>query len=117
MEDQYATRQPTDCDVAGHRLGFQFHGRTLDVEKRRTLIAASLAAYDYHTALLHWAHLDAEARTPGNGLTKETANALSNALEGHDEAMQLGVHLAAKLGLTRIYQIDDQLSLENLLQD
>lgn len=84
---------------------------TLDAEERRTLVAASLAAYDYHTGLLHWAHMDTEARTPGNGLSKETANSLSNALESSNEAMQLGVHLAARLGLTRIHQIDDQLSL------
>ncbi len=83
----------------------------LDPEDRRKLIAASLASYDYHTGLLHWAQLEESARQPGQGLDESSVDALNNALGASNEAVQLGVLLAAELGLNKIYQIDDQFSL------
>jgi len=83
----------------------------LDDEERRALVAASLAAYDYQTAVLHWAHLDPSARESGQGVDEDSVDALNKALGASNEAIQIGVRLAAELGLQRIYQIDDQLSL------
>lgn len=84
---------------------------TLDSEQRRELIAASLAAYDYHTGLLHWAHLDESERTAEQGLTEDIVDSLDNGLDSPNESIQIGVLLAAELGLQRVHQIDDQLSL------
>jgi len=89
----------------------QTQSEEFDAKQRRKLIAASLAAYDLHTGLLHWAHLAETDRKAGQGLSEDSVEALNRALDSSNEANQLGVRLAAQLGLQRIHQIDDQLSL------
>jgi Family of unknown function (DUF5694) len=74
---------------------------------RRHLAALFLAANDAYSALVQWLRLPKEERRTGNGLNGDLVGLLT-ALNGEaNENNLIGSALAARLGLERVYPIDD----------
>ncbi|RYG15278.1 hypothetical protein EON82_26395, partial [bacterium] len=78
--------------------------------ERRHLAALFAASGDPHSALLQWRRLGSGERKAGDGVTTELAAALDRLDVGKNENQMIGVTLAARLGLERIYPADDHSS-------
>jgi len=76
--------------------------------QRRRLSAVFLAAGDQASALVQWLRLSPSERRPGDGLD-EALVARLEALRGRrNENTLIAAPLAARLGLERVYPMDDQ---------
>lgn len=75
--------------------------------QRRHLAAVFLAAGDATSALVQWLQLPEAERHAGDGLDDVLSQALEQSLSRHDESIQIAARLAARLGLQRVYPIDD----------
>ncbi|MCS6919883.1 MAG: DUF5694 domain-containing protein [Fimbriimonadales bacterium] len=75
--------------------------------ERTALIGYLLAAYDYVSALLQWSYLPEEFRAQDQWLPAEVRRSLEQALQSKSEDTSIGVALARRRQLQRIYQIDD----------
>lgn len=75
--------------------------------QRRHLAAVFLAAGDQASALVQWLRLPAAERHAGDGLDATLAARLDNLQGRHDETMLIAATLAARLGLERVYPVDD----------
>jgi hypothetical protein len=74
---------------------------------RRHLAALFLAANDPYSALVQWLRLPKKERRTGDSLNENLVGLLT-ALEGEaNESNLIGSALAARLGLDRVYPIDD----------
>jgi hypothetical protein len=74
---------------------------------RRHLAALFLAANDPYSALVQWLRLPKKERRAGDSLSENLVGLLT-ALDGEaDESNLIGSVLAARLGLDRVYPIDD----------
>lgn len=123
--DMFASRAIEAAEIVREELGLDWgnarrqqlallekaQAGKLATKKRQQLVINSLAAYDFHTALVQWAHLEPEARESIEGLNEKVSERLDHALTSRNESIQLGVQLAVELGLQRVHPIDDQLSL------
>jgi len=74
---------------------------------RRQLAAAFLAANEPNSALVQWEHLIPEERRPADGLGKDSVKFLRDRRLSMNENVQIGVRLAVRLGLERVYAVDD----------
>lgn len=76
--------------------------------QRRELASLLLAANDRASALVQWLQLPAAERRAGDGLDEALAKQLQQ-LEGgaRNENYRIGAALAARLGLQRVYAVDD----------
>lgn len=75
--------------------------------QRRQLAAVFLAAGDFTSALVQWLQLPAADRHAGDGLDDALAKELERSLTRNDETIQVAARLAARLGLQRVYPVDD----------
>lgn len=75
--------------------------------ERRRLAGVFLAAGDRASALTQWLQLPPPERRAGDGLTTGLATALDDMATRADEGYQIGARLAARLGLQRVFPIDD----------
>jgi len=75
--------------------------------QRRHLVALFLAADDGVSALTQWLQLDESERRAGDGLDDTLVALLSKRLARNDEGYQIAARLAARLGLQRVYAVDD----------
>lgn len=75
--------------------------------QRRQLAAVFLAAGEAGSALVQWLRLPAAQRHAGDGLTGELASALDMRKNRRDETSLIAAALAARLGLERLWSIDD----------
>jgi hypothetical protein len=80
----------------------------LDAESRLALIRSLTAAYRLPTASLHWKYLSPEARSLQSAVPDTTAEDLNKRLGAADETYSIGMRLAHKRDLQRLYPIDDQ---------
>lgn len=92
--------------------------------ERAVLVGYLLAAYDRASALLQWSYLPKEFRAQGQGLLAEVRDSLEQALQSKNEVVSIGIALARRRQLQRIYQIDDHQdadmfhkSIEKFLQE
>lgn len=77
---------------------------------RRALAAAFLAAAEPYSALVQWMRLSDDQRQAGEGLGQKSLAFLSKLEGSMNENGQIGARLAARLGLERVFAIDDHSS-------
>lgn len=75
--------------------------------ERRHLAAIFLAAGDRASALVQWLRLPLSAQQVGDGLDKILVSLLQERASKRDETYLIAAPLAARLGLERVYPIDD----------
>ena len=83
-----------------------------NTENRLKLITYLLAAYDYDSAILQWSKLPPTIREKQTAIPKDIAEQLSKSLTFSNEQFTIGTALAKRLGLQRIYGIDDHFDKE-----
>jgi hypothetical protein len=77
---------------------------------RRRLAALFLAAGEKPSAVLQWRRLPPEERHLGDGVTTDTQKLLDRVGAKPNETYDIAVALAVRLGLERIYLVDDHTS-------
>lgn len=77
---------------------------------RRRLAALFLAAGEKPSAVLQWRRLPPAERHAGDGVTAETLKLLDRTGAKPNEDYEIAVDLAVRLGLERIYLVDDHTS-------
>ena len=76
--------------------------------QRRRLAAVFMAAGNDPSALVQWLQLPARERRAGDGLDDELVKALNTFDTGNNnETFQIAARLAARLGLQRVFPVDD----------
>jgi hypothetical protein len=75
--------------------------------QRRHLAALFLAAGDQASALTQWLQLSGTERHAGDGLDDALIASLTKLAKRQDESLVLGARLAARLGLPRVFPVDD----------
>lgn len=75
--------------------------------QRRHLAALFLAANDCASALVQWLQLADPERRAGDGLDAALTAQLDALATKNNESYQIGARLAARLGLQRVFAIDD----------
>jgi hypothetical protein len=114
--DRFAARQRTLGHDAHNRLRTDPVLAAAQVEKRfgagpiqdrPALVMWLLAAYNFPSAVLQWSLLPAEEKASQTAVPPETAAALEEASRKVDETFALAGRLAARLGLPRLYPVDD----------
>lgn len=74
---------------------------------RRHLAAIFLAAGERNSALVQWLRLPAVEQRAGDGLTQELVAMLAKLETRRNESSLIGAALAARLGLERVWSVDD----------
>jgi hypothetical protein len=82
-------------------------GKTVLPEQRRRLSALFLAAGEPASACLQWLRLPSTERQPDAVLTPELLAQITKKLSARSEDTLIAIPLAARLGLERIYPVDD----------
>jgi hypothetical protein len=75
--------------------------------QRRLLASRLLAANDRASALVQWWQLPVAERRTGDGLNDELVAMLQKLATRNNESYQIGAQLAARLGLQRVYAVDN----------
>lgn len=75
--------------------------------QRRRLAAVCLAAGEHGSALVQWLRLPPQERRAADSLTPELVQFLDKRKTRRDEAGMIAAVLAARLGLERLWQVDD----------
>jgi hypothetical protein len=75
--------------------------------QRRHLAAVFLAAGDRGSALVQWLRLAAPERHAGDGLDAALVAQFGELMTRRDETMLIAARLAARLGLERVWPVDD----------
>jgi hypothetical protein len=75
--------------------------------QRRRLAALFVAAGERGSALVQWLRLPADERRSGDGLSEELASTLAKLKERRNETFLIAAVLAARLGLERLWSVDD----------
>jgi hypothetical protein len=75
--------------------------------QRRHLAALFMAAGDNASAMTQWLQLPKTQRHAGDGLDAALVAQLDKAMVRNDEGLQIAARLAARLGLPRVFPIDD----------
>ncbi len=78
--------------------------------QRRRLAALFVAAGDPHSALVQWWRLAPEDRVAEDGISSALLTSLNEYDARKNENHQIGVRLAVRLGLERVYPTDDHSS-------
>ena len=78
--------------------------------QRRHLAMLFIAANERGSAMVQWYRLDPSERHAGDGLPPQLAELLERKGKPPNENYAIGAALAARLGLERIYQVDDHIS-------
>ncbi len=76
-------------------------------EDRRKLAALFLAGGEQASALVQWLRLPAVERKAGDGLNDTLVARLTTLERKRDESLMIAARLAARLGLQRVYAMDD----------
>ncbi|MFN3228492.1 MAG: DUF5694 domain-containing protein [Asticcacaulis sp.] len=82
--------------------------KTLSPSERRRLAALFCAAGEPVSAIVQWLSLPATERRAGDGLTEDLAAALQRRASQKSEDIRIAARLAVKLGLQRVYSVDEQ---------
>ncbi|MDE1146636.1 MAG: DUF5694 domain-containing protein [Azospirillaceae bacterium] len=120
---RYASSTPDYCPdptAAGQSLGLDVPAANAEAERllaawpstpsaaqRRHLAAVFLAAGEPGSALVQWLRLAPTERAEGDGLTAALVAYLDKRKDRHDETALIAAALAARLGLERLWSVDD----------
>lgn len=120
---RYAETVETYCSdptAAGAALGLDVPAANAEAEQllaawpsaptaaqRRRLAGVFLAAGEPGSALVQWLRLPVEERREGDGLTPELVVHLDRIKDRRNETDQISAPLAARLGLERLWSVDD----------
>lgn len=109
-----------DPSAAGQSTGLDVPGANAEAERmlaawpaapsaaqRRRLAAVFLAAGERGSALVQWLRLTSAERRADDGLTSELVAILEKARERPNETNLIAATLAARLGLERLWSVDD----------
>jgi hypothetical protein len=112
-----------DPDVAQKAIGMDVPTALTEIHKmlvawpaqpapaqRRRLAALFLAAGEKPSAVVQWRRLPPEERHVGDGVSEETLKQLDRVGAKPNETYEVAVALAVRLGLERIYLVDDHSS-------
>jgi hypothetical protein len=75
--------------------------------QRRRLAAVFLAAGEPNSALVQWLRIPAAERRSGDGLTEQLIATLEKRRSRRNESSLIAAALAARLGLERLWSVDD----------
>ena len=75
--------------------------------QRRHLVAVFLAAGEPGSALVQWLRLPEDERRAADGLTDDLVAAMNRRKDARNETYLIGAVLAARLGLERLWSVDD----------
>lgn len=84
---------------------------------RRRLAALFLTGGNYASALVQWLRLPESERVAGDGLDAKMVEFLTKRQASRNENYSVGAALAARLGLERVYPIDDHTADNTAFQD
>lgn len=109
--DPTSAAQATGLDVLSanaeaERLLSSWPARPSPAQRRR-LAAIFLAAGEPNSALVQWLRLPTAERRSGDGLTEQLAAALDKRKDRRNESSLIAAALAARLGLERLWSVDD----------
>lgn len=109
--DNAAARKATGLDVPEAIAEVE---KTLDAwpatptpAQRRRLAALQLAANDAVSAYVQWLQLPAAERRAGDGIDDALLARMGELATSKNENLLIGAALAARLGLQRVYRVDD----------
>lgn len=109
--DTVAAKTATGLDVpaaiAAVRKTLRSWPATPTAAQRRHLAALFLAANERASALAQWWQLAPAERRAGDGLDAALVVQLDKLAASNNESYQIGARLAARLGLQRVYAVDD----------
>ena len=110
----------SDPSAAGAALGLDVPAANAEAERllaalpasptaaqRRYLTAVFLAAGEQGSALVQWLRLPTQERRAGDGLTDDLAARMERIRVRRNETDQISAPLAARLGLERLWSVDD----------
>lgn len=80
---------------------------TPSAAQRRHLAAVFMAAGERNSAVVQWLRLPTAERIAADGLSAELVAYLDKRLQGRDESVLVAATLAARLGLERVWAVDD----------
>jgi hypothetical protein len=95
--------------TAIHKTLAAWPGRPAPAQRRR-LAALFLAAGEKPSAVVQWLRLPLQERHIGDGVNEETRKMLDRIGAKPNETYEIGVALAVRLGLERVYLVDDHTS-------
>lgn len=75
---------------------------------RRKLAALFIAAGDLNSALVQWLSIAERERVASDGIGKDAATQLQKMVSSRNEIISIAVRLAVRLGLERLWAMDDQ---------
>ncbi|PXX41625.1 DUF5694 domain-containing protein [Undibacterium pigrum] len=75
--------------------------------QRRRLAALFMASYDMASAYVQWLQLPETERRAGDGLNEALVEKLIQTSKSNNENYQIAARLAARLGLQRVYAVDN----------
>lgn len=109
-----------DPTPAGRALGLDVPAANAEAERtlaswgpnpsptqRRRLAALFLAAGEPNSAVVQWLRLAPAERRAGDGLTQELAASLDKRRSSRNESTAIAAVVAARLGLDRLWSVDD----------
>ncbi len=116
----YGSKYCTDTDAAKAATGLDVPAAIAEVNKtlaawpaqatsaqRRHLAALFLAANERASAYVQWLQLPETERRAGDGLDDALVTMLQQISKRNNESYQVAARLAARLGLQRVYAVDD----------
>ncbi|WP_438383427.1 DUF5694 domain-containing protein [Asaia sp. BMEF1] len=122
-----AARYCPDSAPAGRVLGLSVVAANEDAERllaalpsrpspaqRRRLTLVFLAAGEPNSALVQWLRLSVMDRRAADGLTPDLVAQLTARMKRRNESGLIGAALAARLGLERVWSVDDQTSMGSM---
>lgn len=83
------------------------NSKNIEASIRLKLINYSIASYRLHTAALQWSYLNDKQIKKQTIIRRQTVIVFNNLLHSANENSSIGLRLAHKLGLQRVYPIDD----------
>ena len=102
-----ATGLDVPAAIAEYRKALKDWPSKPTAEQRRHLASLFLAGGEPASALVQWLHLPADERKAGDGLDAALVARLEKLAGSANENYSIGARLAARLGLQRIYAVDD----------
>ena len=109
--DPAPARVATGLDVPAATAAYEAMLATLPADpapaERRKLAALVLAGGEQASALVQWLRLPVTERKPGDGLDETLVVRLTKLETRRDESLMIAARLAARLGLQRVYAMDD----------
>lgn len=83
-------------------------GDSVPVKERKRAALLLTAAYELPSAALQWSYLPTGQRVTDDEVPAQTVEMLNQTLSARNETVSVGLALARRMGLQRLYGVDDQ---------